>query len=548
MASSSQSSPLDSHASQSIVVSRFFHSYAARHWGDLSAYVKNSKERRSANVYLDAYKRDLGKIKDSQKTCKVVKDYAGKLLRKVKLNEMVVALEEHELTEIRKSTLRSMQKGVLHLNKEASEEIARGHLNQQKQNENEDAMPVADTEDLDELCTITPFPDLVAQLYQKFGHTVPRISRATIPIPGTTLKELWTYAKTVLDNWEEATVLARKNCLDSQWHFTQCESIRRECLIDKFCDVTPSQTQVYDRLLKALGTRKTQSIQRLRRYCTRRSLELEEKEEEKEELTEEQVSQMKEELKIVLIVGLLCKEIEANEGISKLSEQEVVCIWREIARVLFEDEIVPRMGELGAEATRSNKTPVEALFGGALSNVRSRKVDLYLQILLDGSQKWIGICTWEAKAIGVSSDTVHTQLRKNIRINAVLANALATYVDPSFPRASPVVLDIEGPQAFAYLVRKIEPGVFGAGAISEQSIVLPERATDIPHFLKSGCLSALLRMAEHNLAFVQMVQENARREHLSRMHTKVAGGFMSTDKEPSIIFTPTKKRTPKEAS
>ncbi|KAG0261182.1 hypothetical protein BG011_001288 [Mortierella polycephala] len=471
---------------------------------------------------------------------------------------MVDALEEHELAEMRKSTLRSMQKGVLHLNKEASEEIARDHFNQQEQDEG--AMPVMDTEDLDELCTITPFPDLVAQLYRKFGHTAPRISRAIIPLPGTTLKELWTYAKTLLDNWEEATVLARKNCLvalsgvintidsSSQQHFTQCESIRRECLMDEFCDVTPSQIQVYDRLLEVLGTRKRQSIQRLRRYCTRRSLELEEKDEEEEELTDEQERQMKEELKIVQIVELLCKEIETNEGIPKLSEQEVVCIWRGIARILFEDEIVPRMGELGAEATRSNKSLVEALFGGALSNVRNRKVDLYLQIPLDGSQKWIGICTWEAKAIGVSPDTVQTQLRKNIRINAVLANALATYVDLSFPRASPVILDIEGPQALAYLVRKVEPGVFGAGAVSEQSIALPERAADIPHFLKSGCLSALLRIADHNLAFVQMVQKNARQGHLLRMHMKAAGGATSVGKEPSIIFTPTKKRTPKEAS
>ncbi|KAG0317913.1 hypothetical protein BGZ97_004671 [Linnemannia gamsii] len=77
-----------------------------------------------------------------------------------------------------------------------------------------------------------------------------------------------------------------------------------------------------------------------------------------------------------------------------------------------------------------------------------------------------------------------------------MMHKLAPYLDSGFPRQAPIVVDIIGSRALAYIVHKIEPGVFGAGAISEDLIELPRAADEIMGFLFSGNMSALLRVEE----------------------------------------------------
>ena len=120
-------------------------------------------------------------------------------------------------------------------------------------------------------------------------------------------------------------------------------------------------------------------------------------------------------------------------------------------------------------------------------------------------------------------------------------------MNPAFPRRSPIILDIEGMWAVAYLVRRVESGVFDAGVISDQSIILPAYAADIQHFLESGYLSALLSIGEHNIAFAEMIQAEARKSYNSQLLTKIGGGRPSVGKESSIIFTPTNKQRPKRS-
>ncbi|KAF9413829.1 hypothetical protein BGZ76_004976, partial [Entomortierella beljakovae] len=68
--------------------------------------------------------------------------------------------------------------------------------------------------------------------------------------------------------------------------------------------------------------------------------------------------------------------------------------------------------------------------------------------------------------------------------------------EDDFPPPSPIILDIEGLRALPYVVRKVEPGVFGAGAVtaSRLTICLPYSEDDIEDFLEGGHLSALLRI------------------------------------------------------
>jgi len=189
-----------------------------------------------------------------------------------------------------------------------------------------------------------------------------------------------------------------------------------------------------------------------------------------------------------------CEEILRNGKVAKNSEHEEVFVWRGIAQILHGHDVTVRVGELGSSATRGDRVEVESQFGGAESNVRSRKIDLLHQLCPEGG-KPIDLVAWEAKSEAVSSDTLQIQQRKNIRINASVQNKLSRYLDPSFPRPSPIILDIVGPRALPYRVTKVEPGIFVAGAVAEDMIELPKTAEGVDDFLEGGSLSALLRVA-----------------------------------------------------
>ncbi|KAF8956022.1 hypothetical protein BGZ46_002483 [Entomortierella lignicola] len=373
-----------------------------------------------------------------------------------------------------------------------------------------------------------------------------------ISFPNDSQKQLYQYSKNILDKWEDADKIKRRNCLvalsgiintiDSSWqeHFTMFNKIKEDCEIPGIFNGSSHQLEIFNTLKEVLGNRKKQSIERLRRYCMKRSVELEEQEE-SNNLLQEEIDRLKEEWKIMRIMEVLCREIKSNQTMERLSEHEVVYIWREISRILFEGCMSIRTGELSTEATRDNRIQAEEHFGGSESNVRGRKADIYFQCSIQGSMRPYGICIWEAKIAESSQDTLQTQFCKNVRINAALANSVRRFVDADVPRRSPVILDIEGTNAMLYLVRRVEDGVFGAGVVSTQSIILPTCVGDIPHFLDSGNICALLHIGRHNIEFTKMLQSAARKSFETFIH-KINGRLSSQENDSRIIFAPTKEQ------
>lgn len=130
---SSSSSPLDTPAPQSLVLGHFFHTYAARHWGDLVAYLNNSKDQDSVESYYAAYIRDLKRIQSSSLVSEAVKKHAQKLSGgggggggSTNLAAMRTAFAHIQLRELRNQATNSIQRGMLQLNKEAGDKLAEG--------------------------------------------------------------------------------------------------------------------------------------------------------------------------------------------------------------------------------------------------------------------------------------------------------------------------------------------------------------------------------------------------------------------------------------
>ncbi|KAF9353466.1 hypothetical protein BGX26_008779, partial [Mortierella sp. AD094] len=202
---------------------------------------------------------------------------------------------------------------------------------------------------------------------------------------------------------------------------------------------------------------------------------------------------------------------------------------------------VVRVGELGSGATRANRSQVEEAFGGSESNVRGRKIDIFLKVSLP-DEKPKELVAWEAKSSDVSKEARKIQLRKNIRINACFSNSFAPYLDQAFPRQLPIVLDIVGTRALPYVVRKTEPNIFVAGAVSKKLIKVPQNAEDLVDFMDSGCLSALLRIGTHNTNLAELVKKGAKQKYEEDLLQSLVDE-LEEEREHPIIFTPTKKRT-----
>lgn len=123
------SSPLDTPAPQNLVLGQFFHTYAARHWGDLVAYLNNSKDQNSVENYYAAYIRDLNRIQSSPLVSEAIKKHAQKLSSggaNNNLAAMRAAFDHIQLRELRNQATTSIQKGMLQLNKEAGDKLAEG--------------------------------------------------------------------------------------------------------------------------------------------------------------------------------------------------------------------------------------------------------------------------------------------------------------------------------------------------------------------------------------------------------------------------------------
>ncbi|KAG9070447.1 hypothetical protein KI688_007983 [Linnemannia hyalina] len=241
-----------------------------------------------------------------------------------------------------------------------------------------------------------------------------------------------------------------------------------------------------------LGHGTMKELRALRVYCSRRRDDLEEDYDNGDWPLDEEVAK-KEQLKMMM--SFLCDEMILMQRISKSSEHDVF-VWRGLARILHEHDPVARVGELGSSATREDRTLVENEFGGTDSNARGRKIDIMHQLCLEGRIKPIEIIAWEAKSEAVAGEALQSQLHKNIRINASIMNNLSQDMKRDFRRPSPMVLDIVGPRALVYTVQKIEPGIFGAGAVGEKLIELPMNANGIADFITPSLLVSLRKDTE----------------------------------------------------
>ncbi|KAF9185491.1 hypothetical protein BGZ50_003032 [Haplosporangium sp. Z 11] len=414
--------------------------------------------------------------------------------------------------------------------------------------ENEGDLPA----ELAMVASCTPFAHLVMMLYEKHGHTPARID-GLVPFPTHTTKDLYNFAKNIVDNWHTCSKIEQKNCLVAlsgivntldpgiQLHCAAFSDVVDQCLDKDFFTVSGVQEAIYKDLTRKLGHGTMKELRALRRYCSRRRDDLEEDYDNdgwpagKEDACEE-------ELKIMQIMSFLCDEIISMQRISKTSEHEDVFVWRGLARILFEHDLVVRVGELGSSATREDRTLVENKFGGIDTNVRGRKIDIMHQLCLQGRSKPIEIIAWEAKSEAASGEVLQIQLRKNIRINASIMNKLSQYMERDFPRPSPMVLDIVGSRALVYVVRKIEPGIFGVGAVGEKMVELPKNTNEIAEFLDGGSMSALLRIGRHNSEFACLLKKGYRKALSQEIMEKMTGKASVRKEGPPVIFTPKKKQ------
>ncbi|KAG0243452.1 hypothetical protein B0O80DRAFT_499500 [Mortierella sp. GBAus27b] len=329
-------------------------------------------------------------------------------------------------------------------------------------------------------------------------------------------------------------------------YYTDFETIREGCLIKDFFTVTERQRLIFETLKGQLGSGKRQSLTRLKRFCSRRYDDLSE-ELEKGTLDEQDDDATEEELVIMGVMECLCNEIDTIPTPPNMSEVESVLLWRNVARILFQGEVVPRVGELGSQSTRGDRVKVEGAFGGATTNVKSRKIDISLRKQMPGNKSW-EVCSWEAKSINIGAEDLQIQRRKNLRHNASIANTTSTMAGftksrtpHSFPHPSPVILDIEGLRALPYVVRKMEPGVFGAGIVTEEErmICFPQTKEDIEEFLDGGHMSALLSIKRHNHQFTEIVKKGVSRMGKEAALAKMLGNCVEAERS-AIINTPTK--------
>ncbi|KAF8960101.1 hypothetical protein BGZ52_012693, partial [Haplosporangium bisporale] len=96
--------------------------------------------------------------------------------------------------------------------------------------------------------------------------------------------------------------------------------------------------------------------------------------------------------------------------------------------------------------------------------------------------------------------------------------------------------------ALAYTVQKVEKDVFGAAAVGETLIELPRFEEDIPEFLDSGSLSALLRIGDRNTLFANLVKIAYKQYAKAEKMNSMLGRPLVRKEPPNCVFTPTKKQ------
>ncbi|KAF9920891.1 hypothetical protein FBU30_009139 [Linnemannia zychae] len=413
---------------------------------------------------------------------------------------------------------------------------------------------------LDELSTHSPFGDLIKDLYALYGHDSTKMKLTTKPRSSPLLNELYAHSKHLLESWREDNPIHQKQLLvalsciintidgDNKSFHAQFDDFKRSCIVKDFMVPTAHQLEFVDRMLHETGFQKTADLDTLDIWSLRHACDLRVSMKRESPLfIVSDIDSMKEELTICSLVHILCDEI-LRSGNRSCSEQEEVCLWRDVARALYHGDIVPRMGELSSAAVRSDRRRVEGAICRDRTSVqvRGRKIDLFFQ--LPSEKKPVELFSWEAKTSDAGSLQLQVQRCKNLRLNACMIGTTLSMAgldrkQSSYPLPSPLLLDIAGRNALPYKIQKINGDVFVAGAVMEDKslISLPRTKEEMVDFLKEGGLTALLRVKAINDEYAKNIKDGMRKVRKEEAKNRMLGyGSMLETRNP-IINTPTKK-------
>ncbi|KAK5822620.1 hypothetical protein F5H01DRAFT_336126 [Linnemannia elongata] len=356
------------------------------------------------------------------------------------------------------------------------------------------------------------FPDLGSQLFRLHGRDAPAYGPRDLTHDDE--RDLYEHALSILTNWSSATVLAQKDCLtalsgiintvdpNNRTLYRNFKLYSGMCVVEDLFLVTETQRTMFTIIIQLLGQGWDQDVINLRRHAGRRKYELEEQSEKGG--WQENSKAMAEEYDSMKILEKVCDNIIKRSTIANRSETEDCCLWADVAMCLLEGQDVQvRLGELGAQTTRADRTLLEGLYSGTDSGVKSRKIGIFFCKQLGRDEDVLELTSWEAKSLPATPGTLMIQRRKNIRHNCcILNNIVARTGDASIwnqqeqPFNSPIILDIEGHRGLPYRILRLTNGLFVAGgcALEERMICLPRDGKAIRSFLERGHMSALLRV------------------------------------------------------
>ncbi|KAG0222150.1 hypothetical protein BGW41_006161 [Actinomortierella wolfii] len=417
-----------------------------------------------------------------------------------------------------------------------------------------------DVTDLQELSTQSPFSDLIKDLYALYGHDSTKMKLSAKPNPSPLVSELYAHAKHLLETWHKDDIIHQKHLLvslsciintidgDNKSFYAQFDDFKKSCIVEEFMTPTTRQSEFVDRMLRETGFHETADLDDLDTWSLRHACDIRmSMKRESPVCILPNIDSMKEELTICSLVHILCEEI-MRSGNRPCSEQEEVCLWRDIARALYHGDIVPRMGELSSSAVRSDRRRVEGAICRDRTSVqaRGRKIDLFFQ--LPDEKKPIELFSWEAKTLNAGPTQLQVQRCKNIRLNACLIGTTLSIAgldrkQSPYPLPSPLLLDIAGRNALPYKVQKINKDVFVAGAVMEDKslISLPRTKEEMVSFLKEGGLTALLKVKVLNDEYAKCIKDEIQKVKKDEAKNRMLGyGSMPEIRNP-IINTPTKK-------
>ncbi|KAG0082189.1 hypothetical protein BGZ93_010814 [Podila epicladia] len=205
--------------------------------------------------------------------------------------------------------------------------------------------------------------------------------------------------------------------------FTSFDVISSELLDKDLFVVTDSQKAIYARLKAQLGQGTIPEVKALHRFCKRRSCDLGEQREEGGALKTE-------ELKIMEIMEVTLKEIVAMKCVPNATEMEYVFSWREITRVLYNSDMVARVGELGSSSTRQDRNKRERDNKGARVQCAVEKDRHSAPSLYPDAYDAFRARLMGGQVRDASSSVLQCRLRKNIRNNVSIQEQLQQYPNP----------------------------------------------------------------------------------------------------------------------